>query len=262
MPPLSTFPKAHVSTFKYYRGVISFLEEDYAKAEEYLTDALRLLPRTLNASSRKNHQLILTYLIPTKLLTSHLLPTRKLLEPYPQLQALFAPLAKCIKQGDLAGFDQALEAGSAEFVKRRIYLTLERGRDVALRNLFRKVFLAGGFEAAKDGDQPVRRTRIPISEFVAAIRLALSGDARQDGQNGISSGGQPLAPEEVERDEVECLIANLVYKVSFYFFPLSFNDQYMIVGLISPQNLMKGYISRTAEKAVLSKAGAFPGTGV
>lgn len=29
MPPLDAFPKSHQVTFKYYAGVISFLEEDY-----------------------------------------------------------------------------------------------------------------------------------------------------------------------------------------------------------------------------------------
>lgn len=168
------------------------------------------------------------------------------------------PLARCIRKGDLAGFDQALEAGSAEFVKRRIYLTLERGRDIALRNLFRKVFIAGGFEPAKEGEAPVRRTRVPIVEFVAAVRLSLSGGALQDGHHGAVPTGQPFAPEEIEKDEVECLIANLVYKVR----KPTFNHVIFESIINHRQNLMKGYISRTAEKAVLSKAGAFPGTGV
>lgn len=196
-------------TFKYYVGVISFLEENYAAAEEHFTAALKLLPAAGKHGSQKNHELIMTYLIPTRLLTFHVLPTPQLLKPYPQLQALFTPLARCIKHGDLAGFDQALEAGSSAFVKRRIYLTLERGRDIALRNLFRKVYLAGGFEPAKEGENPTRRTRIPIKEFVAAVRLGLSGGIGQPG----GGAGEPFAPEEVERDEVECLIANMVYKV-------------------------------------------------
>ncbi|KAI5302271.1 COP9 signalosome (CSN) subunit [Ascosphaera atra] len=46
--------------------------------------------------------------------------------------------------------------------------------------------------------------------------------------------------EPVEMDEVECFLANLIYK-----------------------NLMKGYISRERSMVVLSKGGvAFPGTGV
>lgn len=31
MPPLDAFPKSHIVTFKYYVGIIVFLEEDYIK---------------------------------------------------------------------------------------------------------------------------------------------------------------------------------------------------------------------------------------
>lgn len=80
-------------------------------------------------------------------------------------------------------------------MKRRIYLTLERGRDIALRNLLRKVFIAGGFEPPKeDGAKPLRRTRVPVDEFVAAISL----------------GSQQM----LDPDEAECLLANMIYKVS------------------------------------------------
>jgi COP9 signalosome complex subunit 12 len=106
---------------------------------------------------------------------------------------LFLTLAGAIRKGDLRAFDQALQDGEDEFIKRRIYLTLERGRDIALRNLLRRVFIAGGFEEVKDGAAPVRRTRIPVAEFTAAIK--------------ISSG------EDIDADEVECLMANMIYKV-------------------------------------------------
>ena len=147
------------------------------------------------------HRLILTYLIPCHLLTTHTLPTLALLSDYPRLQALFLPLSRCIKKGDLSGFDAALIAGEEEFVKRRIYLTLERGRDIALRNLLRKVFIAGGFEEAKEAKEanaaPVRRTRVPVAEFGAAISLG--------------------SKETMDSDEVECLLANMIYKVRVVF---------------------------------------------
>lgn len=110
------------------------------------------------------------------------------------MRSLFLPLSGCVKKGDLSGFDAALAAGEDEFVKRRIYLTLERGRDIALRNLLRKVFIAGGFEEAKEGAAPVRRTRIPVAEFGAAISIGCK--------------------ETMDSDEVECLLANMIYKVS------------------------------------------------
>lgn len=92
-----------------------------------------------------------------------------------------------------------MSAGEEEFVRKRIYLPLERGRDIALRNLFRKVFIAGGFEEAKDGQSPIRRTRIPVTEFAAALRIGTHADART----------------RVDIDEVECLLSNLIYKVCY-----------------------------------------------
>ncbi|KAI9704046.1 MAG: COP9 signalosome (CSN) subunit [Bogoriella megaspora] len=230
LPDLSFFPKSHQITYNYYVGVVAFLEEDYSKAETHLTTAYALCPAVPFA--HKNRSLILTYLIPCRLLTTHTLPTEAMLKPYASLQRLFGPLIKCIRRGDLAGFDNALVAGEGDFVKRRIYLTLERGRDIALRNLFRKVFLAGGYEPLKEGQteaDKVRRTRIPLAEFAAAVRLGMKAEVRE---GGAGEGG-------LEQDEVECMLANLIYK-----------------------NLMKGYISRGHSMVVLSKAGAFPGTGV
>lgn len=92
-----------------------------------------------------------------------------------------------------------MSAGEDEFVKRRIYLPLERGRDIALRNLFRKVFIAGGFEQPNGDQPPIRRTRIPVAEFAAAVRIGTHADDRS----------------RVDMDEVECLLSSLIYKVSF-----------------------------------------------
>lgn len=237
MPPLSSFPRAHQVTFNYYVGVIHFLDENYSQAEKHLTAAYT---QSL-ASSSHNIKLVLTYLIPARLITASVLPTPALLAPYPGLQKLFGPIATCIKTGDLAGFDRALQAGEDEFVKRRIYLTLERGRDQCMRNLFRKVYLAGGFEAPKEGEpetaEKIRRSRVPIAEFAAALRL----------------GGE----EEIPLEEAECLIANLIYKVSAFRNAVSANTN------ISCQGMMKGYISRSYQLVVMNKKGdAFPGTGV
>ncbi|OQD64446.1 hypothetical protein PENPOL_c007G10473 [Penicillium polonicum] len=220
LPPPEVFPKSHIVTFEYYVGVIHFLDENYAEAEEHLTWAWKMCHR----DAIKNRELILTYLIPCHLVTTHTLPSRELLAPFPRLEKLFRSLSNCIRKGDLVGFDQAMSDGEEEFVKRRIYLPLERGRDIALRNLFRKVFLAGGFDEAKEGQSPVRRTRVHVNEFAAALRV------------GTSTSGR----SRVDIDEVECLLSNLIYK-----------------------GLMKGYIARDRGIIVLSKGGsAFPGTGV
>jgi hypothetical protein len=141
-------------------------------------------------------RLILSYLIPCHLVTTHTLPTERLLGPYPRLKALFAPLCRSIRSGDLTGFDAALAAGEDEFVRRRIYLTLERGRDIAIRNLYRRVFIEGDKVdrtlQQKKAEEP-RRTRVPVEEFRVAMNLATKS--------------------QIPTEEVECLLANMIYKV-------------------------------------------------
>ncbi|OJI96539.1 hypothetical protein ASPVEDRAFT_120740 [Aspergillus versicolor CBS 583.65] len=220
LPDKYLYPRSHIVTFNYFVGVIFFLDENYAEAEEHLAYAWSYC----HNSAIKNRELILTYLVPCHLVNTHTLPSKKLLHDFPRLERLFRPLCDCIRKGDLHGFDAAMIAGEEEFVRKRIYLPLERGRDIALRNLFRKVFIAGGFEESKEGQPPIRRTRIPVSEFAAALRIGTHADART----------------RVDIDEVECLLSNLIYK-----------------------GLMKGYIARERGMIVLSKGGtAFPGTGV
>jgi hypothetical protein len=107
----------------------------------------------------------------------------------------------CIKKGDLTGFDKALTDGEPEFVRRRIFLTLERSRDITLRNLLRKVYLAAGYDDLKEGQTEkdrIRKSRIPLSHFATALRMGI---------NGEGSG------QAVEDDEVECLLANQIFKV-------------------------------------------------
>ncbi|KAI9374842.1 hypothetical protein BJX61DRAFT_496635 [Aspergillus egyptiacus] len=220
LPAMEDYPRSHIVTFKYFVGLIYFLDENYAEAEGHLAYAWKYCHK----GAIKNRELILTYLVPCHLVNTHTLPSKALLQGFPRLQKLYRPLCDCIRKGDLHGFDAAMSAGEEEFVKRRIYLPLERGRDIALRNLFRKVFIAGGFDEPKDGQPPIRRTRIPVAEFAAALRIGTHADDRS----------------RVDIDEVECLLSNLIYK-----------------------GLMKGYIARERGMIVLSKGGtAFPGTGV
>ncbi|KAF1851602.1 uncharacterized protein K460DRAFT_413142 [Cucurbitaria berberidis CBS 394.84] len=223
LPPFELYPRAHRVTYKYYTGVLAFLQEDYAKAEKNLQGAWE----SCWSRSLQNKSLILTYLIPCRLITQHKVPSAALLAAAPRLERIFGPLVSCIKRGDLTGFDKALAEGEPEFVRRRIFLTLERSRDIALRNLLRKVYLAAGFDDLKEGQTEkdrIRKSRIPLAHFVAALKMGMSGEG---------SG------QAVEDDEVECLLANQIYK-----------------------GLMKGYISREHAMVVLNKKGAFPGTGV
>jgi hypothetical protein len=78
---------------------------------------------------------------------------------------------------------------------------LERSRDIALRNLLRKVYLAAGYDDLKEGQTEkdrIRKSRIPLSHFATALRMGIAGQG---------SG------QAVEDDEVECILANQIYKV-------------------------------------------------
>ena len=124
-----------------------------------------------------------------------------MLSEYPYVRHLFGDLVKAILKGDLSGFDKALVEGEPEFVRRRVFLTLERSRDIALRNLLRKVFLAEGYEDLKEGQREtdrVRKSRVPINHFATAFRMGTAG---------------PGSGQAIEDDEVECLLANMIYKV-------------------------------------------------
>lgn len=161
--------------------------------------------RALLRTYPPNRRLILTYLIPCRLVTSHTLPSRQLLQLFPRLEALFLPLCHRIKHGDLSGFDAAMAAGEHEFVKKRIYLPLESGRDIAMRNLFRKVFIAGGYDPAVDGQPAIRRTRVPVVEFAAAMRIGRDWTSPREADAGF------------DMDEVECYLANMIYQVCFLY---------------------------------------------
>jgi COP9 signalosome complex subunit 12 len=79
-----------------------------------------------------------------------------------------------------------------------VYLTLERGRDIAQRNLLRKVFLTAGYDDLKEGQTEadrIRRSRIPLAHFAAALRMGAS-------------------EQNLDDEEIECMIANTIYKVS------------------------------------------------
>ncbi|KAL9037361.1 MAG: hypothetical protein Q9214_005738, partial [Letrouitia sp. 1 TL-2023] len=187
MPPMEAFPKSHTVTFKYYVGLIHFLDEDYPLAEQNLTSAYRLCHR----HASRNKEQILMYLLPIHLHTSRTLPTTALLSPYPNLTSLFHPLMASIRAASLSAFTKALDTSEIAFVQRRIYLALERARELVLRNLFRKVFLLG---------ERTERTRVRVQEFGAGVQVS----------EGVVDNWEQSAA--VDLDEIECLVAGLIYK--------------------------------------------------
>ncbi|KAI8424505.1 hypothetical protein MSG28_002968 [Choristoneura fumiferana] len=166
------FPLAQQITYRYFVGRKAMFDSDYRSADEFLTFAFQ----KCHYKSSKNKRLILTYLVPVKMLLGFM-PARDLLQKYDLMQ--FWDLVSAVKNGDLRGIDRVMEEHEIFFIRAGIYLIVEKLKITAYRNLFRKVYLAEG------------NHQIDIASFQAALQL--------------------MGHDDVDADETQCIVANLIY---------------------------------------------------
>lgn len=161
LPDLGDFPKSQQVTFRYYTGVLAFLNEEYDRAEVSLTSALHMCHR----SATLNQALILVYLVPVKLLRGSL-PSDHLLDKFPSLSP-YASFITALRQGDVKSFDRALTDPAIErwLVKRGTFIAIERAREATLRTLLKHIWLA----------VPDRPTRLEIKLLHRATSSELVG---------------------------------------------------------------------------------------
>jgi COP9 signalosome complex subunit 12 len=138
--------------------------------------------------STHNQTLILTHLIPCRLASQRAIPSEAFLRRYPELYHLYYGVLSAIQHGRLKEFDEALEASEDDLVKKRVFLTLERGRQICLRNVLRKTW--------RNLEQE-DKTKVTIESFRVGIALR---------------SGTPVADVDIE--EVECLLTNMIANVS------------------------------------------------
>nr|GAT59295.1 predicted protein [Mycena chlorophos] len=175
IPALEDYPRGHQVTYRYYIGMLAFLDEDFAKAEKELTTAFY----NCTIRSPNNQTRILAYLIPLRMLRGHL-PSKELLKRFPILDDLFSPFISAIRSGHLAAFDDALTTHEARLIDLNLLLALEKARELCMRVLLRRVWLMLD-----------KTTRVHLKFFEAGLRV---------------SGC------EVDLDEAECLVANMISK--------------------------------------------------
>ncbi|KIS68384.1 uncharacterized protein UMAG_03478 [Mycosarcoma maydis] len=142
LPDLCAYPRSQQVTFRYYVGVLAFLNEEYDHAELELQASLQMCHRC----ALINQGLILTYLIPVKLLKGSL-PHPSLLDPTTPIGrklAVYQPFTRALRTGDVKAFDQALANPTIEssLVKRGTYIAIERARDATLRTLLKTIWLS------------------------------------------------------------------------------------------------------------------------
>ncbi|XP_046401423.1 PCI domain-containing protein 2 [Ischnura elegans] len=213
----STPLKEHFSlsqqvTYRYYVGRKAMFDSDYVQADEYLSYAFQRCHR----QCARNKRQILIYLIPVKVLLGYM-PSRRVLEKYDLLQLW--DVVEAVKAGDIGRLNAAVQLHEAFFIKCGIYLLLEKLKIVTYRNLFKKVHLI------------LNTHQIPVDAFVCALRCV--SDKNKSGKEEQGACGVILG--QVDADEVECIIANLIF-----------------------EGKIKGYISRQHQKVVVSKSNAFP----
>ncbi|KAJ3116749.1 COP9 signalosome (CSN) subunit [Phlyctochytrium bullatum] len=182
LPELDKYPIGHVVTFRYYMGVLAFFNEEYARADEELTYAMRHC-RTQGPDPElyaNNRKMILNYLVPTRLISGKI-PKPELYDKYPSVKDTYRDIINATISGNLSLFDETLESHQRDIIVHGTYLTIERCRFLCFRNLAKKVWLCKG-----------KATRLEFSNFLRAVKVAGCHD--------------------IDMDEIECMLANLIDK--------------------------------------------------
>lgn len=190
------FSPAQKVTYKYYTGRKAMFDSDFKPAEEFLSYAFH----HCHGSSQRNKRMILIYLLPVKMLLGHM-PTHQLLRKYDLMQ--FADVTKGVSEGNLLLLNEALNKHETFFIRCGIFLILEKLKIITYRNLFKKVYLL------------LRTHQLPLASFLVSLQM--------------------MQLQDVDLDEVQCILANLIY-----------------------MGHIKGYISQQHQKLVVSKQNPFP----
>jgi hypothetical protein len=145
-------------------------------------------------------RLILTYLIPLRLLTGTF-PSAALLASYPTIDALYSPFLTAIRTGSLKAYDEALAAAQHSFSDMACWMTMERVREICVRSLFKVVWQATD-----------RASRVSVGAFKKAMEM----QGVELGLQGVKDEDASMeGAEDVDAlDETECIITTMIYKVS------------------------------------------------
>jgi len=171
-------PIAHRVTYRYYMGVLSFLQEEYDKAEDHLYFAFNNCHR----NKQQNRTLIMNYLVPLRLLKGKQ-PIPALLSQFSQLSELYQTFITAVKLGNVELFDRHLAQFERQLMKRGTYLIVERCREVCLCNFVKLIHRLKS-----------RSHQIPLDCF---RKIAYEVE---DEDEDVDS----------KLEEVECLLANLI----------------------------------------------------
>ena len=199
----NAFPVGQRVTNRFFVGRLSVFDDHFLEADEQLSYAFRHCPR----SSSHNKGLILQYLLPVKLLLGQL-PRPALREQY-RLDQMYGGVIRAMQTGSVRDLDEALEHHLPTYIRAGTYLVLEKLRFAVMRRLLKRTLLLGS--ELRPGKP---KTQLPLGLYQAALRW-----------QGV----------DMELDEVECVVANMIYR-----------------------KYVKGYIAHKNRILVVSKIDPFP----
>lgn len=170
------YPAAHRVTYKYYVGRLHLYEDRCEEAVECLQYALDRIPKEYEVNRRR----VLLYLIPAKILRGST-PSLRTLARYNM--TWYTGVVKAVRSGNLSAFDDAVTEHEQFFIRKGLYLVLEKMRSLVYRSLCQKLHQIRVCEEAE-------RHKIKLREYQVCLQLW-----------GVTA----------DEDEVECILANLIY---------------------------------------------------
>ncbi|CAM9631518.1 unnamed protein product [Laminaria digitata] len=184
-------------SYHYYVGLLKISEDKYKEAETDLELALKHCHRDAKSNKRR----ILTHLVPLRLRLG-IYPTYSLLAKYNLTH--FHDFSVAIRTGDVRKFNELMSTWERVFITRGTYLLMEKCVMLVYRNLVKKITMA-------------------TQTFKLPLRVVQFAFLKMEHERDV--------------DEIECLLANLIYR-----------------------NLVKGYIAHKAKFLVMASTieKAFP----
>eukprot|EP00668_Euglena_longa_P001066 GGOE01001274.1.p1 GENE.GGOE01001274.1~~GGOE01001274.1.p1 ORF type:complete len:403 (-),score=157.19 GGOE01001274.1:214-1422(-) len=179
---MHTFERYKMSqkvTYSYYLGRISMFDGNYQKAEEHLQYAFENCHRKYV----KNKVRILIYLLTVQLVRGQF-PKQHIISKYGLSQ--FSQLCRACRTGNVRLFDDTMASGQEWFIKRGIYVILQRAKIICYRNLLFNIFRY--INAFVDIN-----CRLKLEYIQEAMQICGAGD------------------DDTDLEEIECIVANLIY---------------------------------------------------
>ncbi len=214
LPDLSSIDKSQAITYLYYSGAIACGEGDFKTAYLKFKYAFQLCSK----NDLKHKESILIYLIPLKFLITKKYPNLIKLRLFRKNYEIYQPILSSLLIGDLKNFDKNFNQFEKFFLKKNLYLVLEKLRTFVVLKLIKKIYRLEGSSS---------HLKIPI------IARGLEFSINHINNENLTRKKNAISI--FSTDEAECILANLIYS-----------------------GYMKGYLSHTNGILVLSKKDPFP----